>query len=352
MATGTAGKKIARCYQVVGELLGGKEMDRRAVADLIGVRVAAADRHIAAIVNMIPGITERRDRHHRKIRLDLDAVSGSPSRSMAVAACFGASLCRLFRDSAYESLLGKALEHVLGRVRKQSDFKDARRKFVFVPRGGETALPDKQGILDELVEAVLLQQRVALKYEHFDGTTEALEVAPWSIAIYEHQLYMLAEGVDSAPSVYRLARIQSATRRTTKTFRYPARTTYDPDVIFRDTFGIFLRGEDPVEDVVLRFDLRWRFYVRSHRWHASQSVRDDGKHLIVRMRVRTCPELEAFILGFGEEVEVMAPTPLRRRIAERAAARDRIYRAAIPGTGKERRRSRSRGSRRDPTRRS
>ena len=45
----------------------------------------------------------------------------------------------------------------------------------------------------------------------------------------------------------------------------------------------------------------------------------------MRLRVRVCPELEAWILGFGEQAEVMAPAKLREKIAGRASAMDRAY---------------------------
>ena len=59
--------------------------------------------------------------------------------------------------------------------------------------------------------------------------------------------------------------------------------------------------------VELKLHKQWTTYAQSHRWHDSQKVEVAADHVIVRVHVRVCPELEAWILGFGEEAEVLAP---------------------------------------------
>jgi hypothetical protein len=251
------------------------------------------------------------------------------SQNLAAAACFGASLARLFRGTPYETLLDEVRRSVTRRARKPQDFEEATRKFLFITQAGEFALPDRLGILDDLVEAVLKQQRVHLDYTAFGGDERCVEISPWSIAIYNHQLYVLAEGESSTPRAYRLSRIRSLRVRA-KTFKYPDRSVYDPENLFRDTFGIFVRGEDPVEEVVLSLSSAWRTYAHTHVWHTSQRVFDqpDGG-VTVRMRVRTCNELEAFVLGFGGEAEVLEPASFRERVARQAEALHRRYHVAV-----------------------
>jgi len=89
-----------------------------------------------------------------------------------------------------------------------------------------------------------------------------------------------------------------------------------------------------VHDVELRLHKQWATYAQSHRWHDSQVVDVANDHVRVRMRVRVCPELEAWILGFGEQAEVLAPPTLRAQIATRATALRAIYgepRQVTPG---------------------
>ena len=96
---------------------------------------------------------------------------------------------------------------------------------------------------------------------------------------------------------------------------------YDPEQVFRDSFGIFL--DRPVRSVVLRLHARWRTYAETHTWHESQAVHAGQGGIEVRLRVGLCPELEAWILGFGEQAEVLAPKELRDRVRARIeTARD------------------------------
>lgn len=324
-----SGSQIRRCYQLVKALLQGEELDRQAVAKMLSVKPAAADNHINALVANVPGVRQQRRRHRRTIRFVGDAAPGVAPQNLAAAACFGASLARLFRGTAYETRFDEVRRGVTRRASKPQEFDDARRKFLFITQAGEFALPDRLGILDELVEAVLKQQRVHIDYTGFGGDERSVEISPWSIAIYDHQLYVLAEGESSAPRAYRLSRIRSLHVRATR-FKYPDRSAYDPENLFRDTFGIFIRGEDPLEDVVLRLSPAWRTYAHTHVWHASQRVSDDPDGgVTVRMRVRTCNELEAFVLGFGGEAEVLAPAPFRERIVRQVEALHRKYLAAM-----------------------
>lgn len=341
MAQGT---QVERSYRLIRALLQGQELGRHEVAKLLGVKPAAADRHIKAIRATVPGIELRKRRHRPTIRLVNDASAGVAPNNLAAAACFSASLARLFRGTAYETRLDEVRDSVTRRARRPQDFAEARRKFLFVTPAGEFALPDRQRILDELVDAVLRQQRVHVEYTGFDGEARSVDISPLSIAIYEHQLYVLAEGEGVAVRAYRLSRIGEL-RVLTKTFTYPTRSAYDPEQMFRDTFGIFVREGYPVEDVVLRLSSRWRTYAHHHSWHSSQKISDgpDGS-VILRMRVRTCPELQAFVLGFGGDVEVLEPASLRDRIMHHVQALRRNYgdpdRGAVPGAPRPRRASR------------
>ncbi len=140
--------------------------------------------------------------------------------------------------------------------------------------------------------------------------------------MHDHQLYVVGRDGEGGLHPYRFSRISSVDVLD-DTFEYPGRTEYDPEQVFRDSFGIFL--DLAVQDVELKLHKQWATYAQSHRWHDSQKVEVAADHVVVRMRVRVCPELEAWILGFGEEAEVLAPAALRTRIAKRVVALSQVY---------------------------
>lgn len=341
MAKGT---QVERSYRLIRALLRGEELGRHEVAKLLGVKPAAADQHIKAIKATVPGIEARKRKNRSTIRLVGDAAASLAPNNLAAAACFSASLSRLFRRTAYETLLNDVRDAVTRRTRKPKDYAEARRKFLFITPAGEFALPDREDVLNDLVDAVLQQQRVHIAYTGFDGSARNVDILPLSIAIYDHQLYVLAEGEGAVVRAYRLSRIGEVHVQT-RTFTYPTRAAYEPEEMFRDSFGIFIREEYPVETVVLRLAPRWKTYAHCHSWHSSQKVSDGPEGSVdIRMRVRTCPEFQAFVLGFGGEAEVLEPVSLRERVAEQARTLHRTYgdpdRGAAPDAPRSRRASR------------
>ena len=69
----------------------------------------------------------------------------------------------------------------------------------------------------------------------------------------------------------------------------------------------------------LRFDAFAARLIRERTWHASQTMEPlpDGG-LDLSMHVGLSPEVERWILGWGEHVEALAPPELRQSIARTA----------------------------------
>jgi len=315
---------VDRHFLLVEDLLRGKEHDRHSLAKRLDIKPAMAHRLMNAALRL-PGVTEHRDGRRRTIKMDLAAVAPAPPYPTAVAACFGASLWPLFEGSTYERGIREAARDVVGRTRRRSVFKDIDRKFWFLRRGGEVALLDRSAQLDEIIEAVLHHRVLSVEYTRFTGAAQHLRIEPLSIVVHDHQFYVVARDGEGKLHPYRFARIR-AVDALDQTFEYPSRNEYDPGQVFRDSFGIFLLGK-PVQDVVLKLKKNWATYAQSHRWHASQTVTVAPDHVLVRMHVRVCPELEAWILGFGEEAQVVGPKALRERIEKRVGEMRRGYSA-------------------------
>lgn len=317
----------------------GKVHDRHSIAKRCGIQPRAADRRLRLLVEQIEGVKEVPGTNPRQIRFEGDA----PRFPAVVAACVASSLGRMFVGSAHEQNMRDARTFLLERLRHRRTLTDVDRKFVFVARGGEHAFPEGAGNLDEAIDAVLDSKWLSFDYVHFDGRRERKRLRPVSVAIHEHQFYILCMLDDGTIRPSRFSRMREVVAEDAP-FDYPPKSAYDPVQVFRDSIGIFITDDHEVADVEVRLSKKWVIYANSHKWHPSQNVNADGDGAIVKMRVRLCPELDMWILGFGEDARVLKPLHLRDRIAKRAAALATIYAAKPVLASAKKRRQRPAGT--------
>jgi predicted DNA-binding transcriptional regulator YafY len=84
--------------------------------------------------------------------------------------------------------------------------------------------------------------------------------------------------------------------------------------------------EEPVEKVKLRFKPRLRRPLQEARWHPTQVMepQEDGS-LIMELNVNNTYDFRSWILGWGDEVEVLEPAKLRDQIITINESVRRIY---------------------------
>lgn len=321
------GVHLKRCYRLAALLAEGRSLDRNVVARELAIGTANADRHIEFIQETMNVTATKGKDGLTTVKAAAPTVKKTP-RATVVAACFGASLARLFRDTPYEAQLRGIVGHVLAGVEDVPMFKDRVRQFLFIHRGGERALRRKGAlILDMVVDAILSRRSLRIKQIRFGGEPETLHMNPLSLALHEHQLYLLGSA-DGEVRIVRFARI-SAALVLKQTFEYPSLDEYDPESLFAHSLGVFIHDDHDkgilVRDVRLRLASRWASYVKIHRWHASQKQAVDERGVLVDFHLRTCPELERLILGFGPEAEVIEPMDLREKIGEKARNASALY---------------------------
>lgn len=319
----------AQCFQLAAMLAAGQALDRRSVADALKTSPANADRYLRAIIAKMEVSVGQRNRM-KIVRAKPSTITRTIDQETAAAACIAASLARLFQTTKISARMNDAIRRVLADTSDASIFNDRDRQFLFLARGGERALNQKGGArLDVIIAAILGRHELRLKYKSFAGIGEECVMHPLSLALHEHQLYVLGQ-VGSELKTVRFSRISTAFKKK-KTFKYPNLASYDPKKLFEHSLGIFSRDDASrgirVCKVKLRLDNKWLHYVRSHRWHPSQQHRRDRRGLILEMHVRTCEELDRLILGFGPDAEVLSPPHLRERIAQRTRAAAALYSA-------------------------
>lgn len=143
-----------------------------------------------------------------------------------------------------------------------------------------------------------------------------LAVEPLRLAFVNRAWYLIAYSRDHKETrTFKLGRIRKLTV-TEETF--PPREEVEPERLFGDAWSMIPEGK--LYDVHLHFEEKVAGNVAEVQWHPSQQVEwnDDGS-IEFRARVDGLGEITWWVLGYGDQVEAVAPAQLRRRVAAVAA---------------------------------
>lgn len=190
----------------------------------------------------------------------------------------------------------------------------------FRPQGLPTTELDA---FQTLAEATLHHREVRFAYRSLKkGSAEARRVQPYHLGCLANQWYLIGHDVDRrAVRTFALTRLGEVAE-TGLTFKRPA--DFSVSEMFSGSFSAFQTGA--VERVVLWLDAFAARLAAERKWHPSQDLRvaKDGTAEL-RLDVSIAPDLENWILSWGEHAEVRKPKALRERIAASAKAMARRY---------------------------
>ncbi len=177
---------------------------------------------------------------------------------------------------------------------------------------------------DRLTGAVARQCVCRLKYQSFyEGEQIATTVRPLRLVFVRRAWYLLAySAMHEEIRTFKLSRIEKLTV-TSRHFSTPK------DVDLGEYFGQAwsMIPEGKLYDIHLHFSPKVAGNVAEVQWHSSQRVEwnDDGSAEYF-VQVDGLGEIAWWVLGYGDQAEVIAPAALRKRVAAAAAAVVRKYR--------------------------
>ena len=179
--------------------------------------------------------------------------------------------------------------------------------------------------LPEIAEAI--QQRCVLRfrYQSFDrATPKEYRIEPYHLREYNHRFYVFAKSLDGPNPGLRtfgLDRIQEIW----STYDHFDARHFDDAEYFKHAIGITVPDEKPVE-VRLAFTPRMGKYVKTQPLHHSQKIlKDEETGLEVSLFLVVNPELIMLLLGYGADVQVLAPRALVVSMTEEAEKIVRMY---------------------------
>jgi predicted DNA-binding transcriptional regulator YafY len=167
-------------------------------------------------------------------------------------------------------------------------------------------------VFDLLTEAVMSSHLVEFDYLSLRASNpQPRRVAPYHLACISHQWYLI--GADQSREQLRtfaLTRIKGV-RGLKIPFVRPA--NFSASKMLSGSFAAF--EAERIEQVKIRFDTLAARLVSERQWHKSQKVRPVDGGIELTLRVGVAPDLESWILGWGDHAEVIEPVALRKRIS-------------------------------------
>lgn len=151
---------------------------------------------------------------------------------------------------------------------------------------------------------------------------ERRRVQPLHLACINHQWYLFAHDlVRRGGRTFALPRIQGKPRLGAR-FKRP--DDFSLPRHLAQSFGVFSgAGNHRIRIGFTPFAAR---LIREREWHPSQKITEFPNGAVeLQLRLGSFEEVERWILGWGSEAEVIAPTALKRRVAEAIGRMHKTY---------------------------
>jgi predicted DNA-binding transcriptional regulator YafY len=178
-------------------------------------------------------------------------------------------------------------------------------------------------LFEKLSRALNESREVKFDYKKPQSTTvEQRRVRPYHLANRENAWYLVGHDLDrDSLRTFALVRMRSLAV-SERHFVRPEE--FSPEKFFGKAFGAFVGTGD--YRVALRFNPAAADQVRERFWHESQETKDlpDGS-LELRVQLGGLDEILRWILGWGDDVEVLAPGELRELVRTKSEATARRH---------------------------
>lgn len=209
----------------------------------------------------------------------------------------------------------------------------------FVTFGPGHALDEPQELarrFEALMTAITERRRLRIRYYTASRREEGCrDVDPYNLYFARGSWYLIAYCHRRRDILlFALQRIR-AIQPLAETFTRPE--GYAPEEFMRHAWQAY-RGEQVV-DVTLRFAPTVAHQVQERRWHPTQrsEPQEDGS-LLLHLQVAVTPELEGWVLRWGEFCQVLDPPGLRAAVRRRlGAALEQYGEASRSGSSGDRR---------------
>jgi predicted DNA-binding transcriptional regulator YafY len=218
----------------------------------------------------------------------------------------GTDVARVFND-----LISDIRHRVDDQDLAEHLLRNVDRLFYYVPHAPKD-YARHGSVIRLLIECLVYPHQIELDYDPANGARKVTVIEPLTLMSYRSGLYVIARDTQSGvEKTYAVDRIQSA--RKLGRFEYPGEDEYRPSNRHASAFGIFASAASnhPIRVQLIFRNEKWLHRdLLEREWHHSQQfeVLPDGR-LLMTFTVNTLVEVRPWVLGYGDNVEIVNPPP-------------------------------------------
>lgn len=185
-------------------------------------------------------------------------------------------------------------------------------------------LAESQGHYSQILAALVQRKQLRVVYESLAlGKTIQTALSPYRILFSRRSWYVIGRSsIDRAVRTLNVGRIVSA-ELMTQSFVIPPRFSLER---YLGNAWHLIRDRKHRAQVTIRFQPRVARNVAEVQWHKTQTTQfqPDGS-LLFQVQVDGISEISWWILGYGDQAEVLEPPALRTLLSNRIAGMCRVY---------------------------
>jgi len=325
--------KIRRLLQLIELLQSGRTYNTRELAELSGISRRQVFRDLKALQDS--GIPLLFDAQRQGYWLTgstylppTDFTLDETLSLLILAHNLGRSEAGVPFQSAAQSASAKLLGNLPGRLRghlgELAAAVDVRLDSHHPHQAGHSAY-------EQLLRAIQTRTRVRIVYDSLfeQGELRTL-LSPYRLFFRRRAWYVVGRSsVHRGARTFHLGRMRGL-ESTSETFEIPARFSLDR---YLGNAWHLVRGPERDVRVVIRFQPKVAHNVAEVTWHKTQQLKwnDDGT-LNFSVTVDGLSEISWWILGYGDQAEVLAPAELRTAISGHVSRLAQLY-GLLPQSG-------------------
>ena len=191
------------------------------------------------------------------------------------------------------------------------------RKKNEIPVIGYQKNPYLRGIenLSNIYHYIVNRQVLKITYEHFVKGKMVHIVHPYYLKEYNNRWFLFGITEQKRDTLISLP-LDRIVEIEPIHIEYIPNTYFNFEEYFEDVVGVSVPKSGTPDKIVLRFEKSRFPYVETKPLHPSQIIVDKDD-CIVQIEVHQNSELDSLIFSFGDQVEVLAPDSLRKKIKAR-----------------------------------